>query len=166
MLKRLQDRHDECGQDVAKAEKAAADAPKSPKPDVMQAMMLMEQARFRAKSAQDLTKASQDQAKAANKVALEAEKDNDAAQKEVQELQRVMEPKRPRTHAATADDDEECEKQSWEDWDILDHRREDTHIQNHSSIPLGSRGEVPSPQEGKTGPLEHSHLGILGWITY
>ena len=37
------------------------------------------------------------------------EKDNDAAQKEVQELQRVMEPKRARTHAATADDDEECE---------------------------------------------------------
>ena len=75
-------------------------------------MMLLHQARFRVKAAQDRAKASQDQTKTVNKVALEAEKDNDAAQKEVQELQRVMEPKRPRTHAATADDDEECEKQS------------------------------------------------------
>jgi hypothetical protein len=51
------------------------------------------------------------------------EKDNDDVQKEVQELQRVMEPKRPRTHVDTTDDDEECEKQSWEDWDLPDHRR-------------------------------------------
>ncbi len=77
------------------------------------------------------------------------EKDNDAAQKEVQELQRVMEPKRARTHPATADDDEECEKQSCDDWDLPDHRREATRIQNRRSIPLGSRGEVPTPQEGK-----------------
>jgi ribonuclease HI len=67
-----------------------------------------------------------------------------------------------RTHAATANDDEECEKQSWEDWDLPDHRREATHIQNHRSIPLGSRGEVPTPQEGKPGPLEHSRLGLVG----
>jgi len=62
---------------------------------------------------------------------------------------RVMEPKRPRTQSATADDDE-CEKQSWEDMDITDYRREVTRIQNRRSIPLGSRGEVPTPQEGKT----------------
>jgi hypothetical protein len=119
-----------------------------------------------AKDSQDLAKASQDQVKDNNKVSLEVEKDKDAVQKEVEELQRVMEPKRPRTHAATADDDEECEKQSWEDWDLPDHRRESTHIQNHHSIPLGSRGEVPSPQEGKVSPLEHSRLGILGWIAH
>ena len=88
------------------------------------------------------------------------------AQKEVQKLQRVMEPKRARTHTTTVDDDEECEKQSWEDWDLPDHRREATRIQNRRSTPLGSRGEVPTPQEGKTGPLEHSRLGIVGWITY
>jgi len=119
-------------------------------------MMLLHQARFRAKAAQDRAKAAQDQTKTVIKVALETEKDNDAAQKEVQDLQRVMEPKRPRTHVATADDDEECEKQSWEDWDLPDHRRETTRIQNLRSIPLGSRGEVPTPQE--TGPWS-----ILAW---
>ncbi len=102
--------------------------------------------------------------KVANKVAQQAEKDNDAAQKEVQELQRVMEPKRARTHAATADDDEECEKQSCDDWDLPDHRREVTRIQNRRSIPLGSRGEVPTPEEGKARPLEHSRLGLSGWM--
>jgi hypothetical protein len=48
--------------------------------------------------------------KAAKKVALEAEKDNDAVQKELQELQRVMEPKRPRTNATTGNDHEECDE--------------------------------------------------------
>jgi hypothetical protein len=130
----------------------------------MQAMMLFQQAKNRAKATQDRAKAAQDEAKVANKVALQAEKDNDVAQKEVQELQRVMEPKRARTHPATSDDDEECEKQSCDDWDLPDHRREATRIQNRRSIPLGSRGEVPTPQEGKAGPLEHSRLGLVGWI--
>ncbi len=101
----------------------------------------------------------QDQAKVSNKVALQAEKDNDAAQKELQELQRVMEPKRARTHAATADDDFSCEKQSCDDWELPDHRREATRIQNRRSIPLGSRGEVQTPQEGKAG----QPWSILGW---
>jgi hypothetical protein len=135
-------------------------------PNVLQAMMLFQQAKNRAKATQDRAKAAQDEAKVANKVALQAEKDNDAAQKEVQELQRVMEPKRARTLPATADDDEECEKQSCDDWDLPDHRREATRIQNRRSIPLGSRGEVPTPQEGKAGPLEHSRLGLVGWIAY
>ena len=153
LLKRLQDRHGECAQAVADAEKAAAHAP-----NVMQAMMLFQQAQDRAKAAQDRAKAAQDEAKVANNVAVQAEKDNDAAQK----LQRVMEPKRARKHAATTDDDEECEKQSCDNWDLPDHRREATRIQNRHSIPLGSRGEVPTPQEGKAGPLEHSRLGFVG----
>ena len=75
-------------------------------------MMLFQQAKKRAQAAQDRAKASQDQAKAAKKVALETEKDNDASQKEVQELQRVMEPKRSRTNATTVNDHEECDDQS------------------------------------------------------
>jgi hypothetical protein len=43
---------------------------------------------------------------------------------------------------------------------------EATRIQNRRSIPLGSHGEVPTPQEGKSGPLEHSRLGLVGWIAY
>ena len=85
LLRRLQDRHGEYAQVVAKAKEAAAHAP-----DVMQAMMLLQQARFRAKAAQDRAKAAQDRAQAAQdqarvayKLALEAEKENDAAQKGV-----------------------------------------------------------------------------------
>ncbi len=77
-----------------------------------------------------------------------------------------MEPKRSRTHAATVDDDEECDKQSSDDWDLPDYRREATHIQNHHSTPLDSRAQVSTPQEGKTGPLDHSRRGLVGWITY
>ena len=67
LLKRLQDRHGQCVQAVAKAEKAAADAP-----NVMQAMMLFQQAKNRAKATQDRAKAAQDEAKVGNKVALQS----------------------------------------------------------------------------------------------
>ena len=84
--------------------------------------------------------------KAAKKVALEAEKDNDAAQKEVQELQRVMEPKRARTNATTANDHEECDEQSSGDMDIADYRRETARIQKRRSVALGSREDVPTQE--------------------
>jgi hypothetical protein len=63
------------------------------------------------KIAQKRAKVAQDQEKTVNEVALETEKENDDAQKEVQELQRVMETKRTRTHATTVHDDEDCDKQ-------------------------------------------------------
>ena len=50
---------------------------------MMQAMMLLLQARFRAKATQDLAKTTQDQEKGSNRVALEVEKDNDVSQKKV-----------------------------------------------------------------------------------
>jgi hypothetical protein len=87
LLKRLQDRH------VAEAlaKKAAADvvpaATVNPgEPNVLQAMMKLEQANARAKPA--------------NKVALEAEKEKDAAEKAVEELKRQLQPKRARTDDA------------------------------------------------------------------
>jgi len=83
---------------------------------------------------------------------------------EVQEVQLVMEPKRARTHASTADDDEEYEKHSCDDMDLADYHRESRHIQNRHSIPLGSRAEVPTPQEDHTVPLQYSRLGLVGCI--
>ncbi len=115
LLKRLQDRHVECAQAVAK--KAAADgqavaAVSKDTPSVIQVMMLFQKAKrlakHRAKAAEDRAKDSQEQAKSSNNHTLQSEKDNDVDQKEVQELQRVMEPKRVRTQSATTDDDE-CE---------------------------------------------------------
>ena len=83
LLKRLQDRHVECAEPVAKkgADDAASAAAVSPDvPNVLQAMMQLEQAKTHAK--------------AANKVALEAEKEKDAAEKAVEELKRQLQPKR------------------------------------------------------------------------
>ncbi len=127
------------------------------KPDAMQAMIRLSVAQNRAKAAQD-------RENTANQVPLEAEKENDAAQKEAQELQRVMEPKRDRTNATTANDHEECDEQSSDDMGITDYRREVERIQKRSSVALGSREDVPTPQKGKAGPLEHPRLGLVGWI--
>jgi hypothetical protein len=100
ILKRLQEKHGKCVE--ALTQKAAADAQAAAAvhtPSVLEAMMLFQQAQKHAHTAQDRAKDSQDQVKPAKKVALESEKDNDAAQKELQELQRVMEPKRARRNA-------------------------------------------------------------------
>ena len=53
LLKRLQDRHVECDQPVAKAKKAASDTP-----NVMQAMILVQQATNRTKTVEDHAKTS------------------------------------------------------------------------------------------------------------
>jgi hypothetical protein len=127
------------------------------KPDAIKAMMRLSAAKNRAKTVQDRSNAD-------NQVALQSEKENDAAQKEVQELQRVMEPKRARTNATTANDHEECDEQSSDEMDIADYRRETARIQKQSSVALGSREDVPTPQKGKAGPLEHPRLGLVGWI--
>jgi uncharacterized protein (DUF111 family) len=55
-------------------------------PNVLQAMMKLEQANARAKTA--------------NKVALEAEKEKDVAEKAVEELKRQLQPKRTRSDAS------------------------------------------------------------------
>ncbi len=86
LLKRLQDRHVDCAEVVAK--KAAADAVSASTvnpdaPNVLQAMMKLEQANARAKTA--------------NKVALEAEKEKDADEQTVAELKRQLQPKRARS---------------------------------------------------------------------
>ena len=65
LLKRLQDRHVDCAEAVAK--KAAVDATSAATvdpdaPNVLQAMMQLEQTKKRAQAAQDRAKAAQDQA--------------------------------------------------------------------------------------------------------
>jgi hypothetical protein len=158
LLKRLQEKHGKCAEALTNKAAYAQAGAAVHSPNVLEAMMLFQQAKKHAQSAQDRAKAAQDQVKAAKKVALEAEKDNDAAQKELQELQRVMEPKRPRTNATTVNDLEECDEQSSGDMGIADYRREAARIQNRRSVALGSRGDVPTPQKGQAGPLS-----ILAW---
>ena len=88
-------------------------------PNVLQAMMQLQQPKTRAK--------------AANKVALDTEKEKDVAEQEVQRLQHLLQDKRARTHFTTVNDHEECDRKSSDDWDLADYRREATRIQNHRS---------------------------------
>jgi hypothetical protein len=87
LRKRLQDRHGfRCAQAVAK--KASVDAASAATvdpdtPNELQAMMQLEQAKTRAKTA--------------NRLVLEVEKEKDAAEKAVEELKRQL---RPRSHGA------------------------------------------------------------------
>jgi hypothetical protein len=92
LLKRLQDRHVDCAEAVAKkdaADAASAATVSSDTPNVLQAMMQLEQAKSRAE--------------AANKLALQAEKERDAAENAVEELKRQLHPKRARTHDDAGD---------------------------------------------------------------
>jgi hypothetical protein len=121
--------------------------------------------KHRSKASQDRATTTKDQTTSSNKVALETEKENDSPQKEMQECQRVMEPKRTRTHAPGVYDDQDCEKQSSDDWDLSDYRRETVYIQNRRSVVLDSHTDVPTPPKGQTDPLDHSHMGLVAWVS-
>jgi hypothetical protein len=153
LLKRLQDRHVDCAEALAK--KAAADAVSAATvnpdaPNVLQAMMKLEQANARAKTA--------------NKVALEAEKEKDAAEKAVEELKRQLQPKRPRTDDDAGDAHEVLAEV--ENWDLRDHRQQATRVQNRRNVQLGSRQNQAKPRAGTDGFLHHTRLGLVGWIAY
>ena len=81
LLKRLQDRHGECAQAVAKKDAADAVSAATVSPDtpnVLYAMMQLRQSTSRAETA--------------NKLVLETEKERDAAEKAVEELKRQLQP--------------------------------------------------------------------------
>ena len=143
LLKRLQDRHVDCAEAVAK--KAAADAASaatvSPDtPNVLQAMMQLQQAKSRAE--------------AANKLALEAEKERDAAEKVVEELKRQLQPKRPRTDHDAGDAHEKLAEV--DNWDLRDHRQQVTRVQTRRNVQVGSRMNQAKPRTGTDGK---NHLG-------
>jgi hypothetical protein len=153
LLKRLQDRHVECAQALTK--KAAADAQAAATvnpdtPNVLQAMMKLEQAKARAKTA--------------NKVALEAQKEKDAAEKAVEELKRQLQPKRARTDDDAGDAHDLLAE--FDNCDLSDHRREGTRVQNRRNVLVGSRDNQQKPRTGKDGFLHHTRLGLVGWISY
>jgi hypothetical protein len=152
LLKRLQDRHVDCAEAVAK--KAAADAASAATvsqdtPNVLQAMMKLERAKARAKTA--------------NNVALEAEKEKDAAEKAVEELKR-QQPKRARTDDDAGDAHDLLAE--FDNCDLSDHRRKGTRVQNRRNVQVGSRDNQQKPRTGKDDFLHHTHLGLVGWISY
>jgi hypothetical protein len=115
LLKRLQDRHVDCAEAVAK--KTAADTTSSAtvnpdSPNVLQAMMKLEKTNARAKTA--------------NKVTRETEKEKDSGEKSVEELKRHLQPKRARTDDDAGDAHDLLTE--FDNCDLSDHRRERTRV--------------------------------------
>ena len=53
-----------------------------------------------------------------------------------------------------------------DNWDLIVHRREATRVQNRRNVQVGSRENQPTPRTGKDGFLNHTRLGLVGWISY
>jgi hypothetical protein len=119
-------------------------------PNVLQAMMQLEQAKSRAE--------------AANKLALEAEKERDAAEKAVEELKRQLHPKRTHAHDDVGDAHELLAEV--DNWDLRDHGQQATHVQNRRNVQVGSRNNQSKPRTVTDGFLHHTCLGLVGWISY
>jgi hypothetical protein len=119
-------------------------------PDVLQAMMKLRQDKSRPEVSNNLT--------------LETEKEKDAAEKAVEELKRKLHPKRSSTHDDAGDAHEMLAEV--DNWDLRDHRREATRVQNRRNVELGSLHNQQKSHTGKDGFLHHTCLGLVGWISY
>jgi hypothetical protein len=119
-------------------------------PNVLQAMMKLEEVKVRAKTT--------------NKFALESEKEKDAAEKAVEELKRQLQPKSTRTDDDTGDAHDLITE--FDNCDLSDHRREGTCVQNRRNVQVGSRDNQQKPRAGKDGFLHHTRLVLVGWISY
>ena len=53
-----------------------------------------------------------------------------------------------------------------DNWDLRDHRREATRVQNRRNVELGSLHNQQKPRTVKNGFLHHTRLGLVGWISY
>ncbi len=136
LLKRLQDRHVECAQVVTKKATADAQASATVNPDtpnVLQAMMKLEQAKARTKTT--------------NTVALETEKEKDAAEKAVEELKRQLKPKRAHTDDDAGDANDLLAE--FDNCDLSNHHREGTRVKNRRNVQVGSRDNQQKPRTGK-----------------
>jgi hypothetical protein len=152
-IKRLEENHGNCAESLAK--KAAADAASAATvnpdtPNVLQAMMKLEQANARAKTA--------------NKVALEEEKEKDTVEKTVEELKRQLQPKRAHTDDDAGDVHDLLAE--FDNCDLSDHRREGTRVQNRRNVQVGSRDNQQKTHTVKDGFLHLARLGLVGWISY
>jgi hypothetical protein len=97
----------------------------------------------------------------AKKVALEAEKEKDAPEKSVVKLKRQLQPKRSHIH----DDDGNCHNNEIltevDNWDLIVHRRETTHVPNRRNVQVGSLEDQSKSHTGTDGFLCHIRMIIV-----
>ncbi len=53
-----------------------------------------------------------------------------------------------------------------ENWDLRDHRQQATRVQNRRNVQVWSRQNQAKPRTGTDGFLNHTRLGLVGWISY
>jgi hypothetical protein len=116
-------------------------------PNVLQELVQLEQVKIAQKTS--------------NVVDLDTEKEKDTTEQVVQRLQQLLQAKKARTHVVTVHDDN-CDKQSSDDWNLADYRREAARIQNRRSVTLGTREDVPTPQKGQGGSAGAFSPGACG----
>ena len=151
LRKQLEENHDQCAEARTKpvAQTGAVVSPDTP--NVIQAMMQLEQTKTRAK--------------AANKVALEAEKEKDAAENAVEELKRQLQPKRAHTHDDAGDVYEMIAEV--DNWDLSVHRREATSVQNSRNVALRTLFTINrSLAQARTGSCFSSLPFWSCWVDY
>ena len=106
--------------------------------------------------------AARARAAAANEAALAAQKEHEAAEAEVEELKRVLDPKRPRTDTI----EEDGPTLELDGMDLADHRREARRVMNRRAIEIGSREHGRELRTGKDGYLHHARTGLIGAVAY
>ncbi len=99
-----------------------------------------------------------------NKAALEAEKARDELHNQIEHIEEQLHPKRARTHDDAGDAHEMLAEV--ENWDLRDHRKQATRVQNRRNVQVGSRQNQAKPRTGTDGFLHHTRLGLVGWIAY
>ena len=110
-------------------------------------------------------KITQARAAQANKAALEAEKQRDELHTQIEEIEEQLQPKKARSDADAGD--AHAIHAEVDNWDLRDHRREGTRVQNRRNVQVGSRdNQQKPPRTGKDGFLHHTRLGLVGWISY
>jgi hypothetical protein len=98
----------------------------------------------------------------ANKVTLDAEKQRDELHTQIEEIEEQMQPKRTRSDADSGDAHEILTEV--DNWDLRDHHREGTRVQNRRNVQVGSHDNQQKPHPDKDGFLLHTCLGLVGWI--
>ena len=66
----------------------------------------------------------------------------------------------------TAEEEDDDDEESLSDWDLADHRREATRVQNRCAIELGSRNNVREMGSGKNRYVNLPRLGLIGCLAY
>ncbi len=82
-----------------------------------------------------------------NKSALEAEKERDELDTQIEEIEEQLQPKRARSDVDTGDAHEILAEV--DNWDLRDHHREGTRVQNRRNVQVGSRINQQQPRPGK-----------------